>query len=203
MIKSGMIKKLKNIDLMLLATFLCTIFYTATYPIIYKIIMSTVHKNFISINQIVTCSSIILFNSIWNKHSNKLFKYFPVLCTLETLCTVVVAIYISINKSSITSFYILNILIFVIVTRNIICGGSRLKALKYSTPSKREKFDNNNNSYASLATIIGASISIALKMDFTTMLWIAAFGNCIDNILYIIIYKNLNKESKDGKKNTY
>lgn len=197
-----MIKKLKNIDLMLLATFLCTIFYTATYPIIYKIIMSTVHKNFISINQIVTCSSIILFNSIWNKYSNKLFKYFPALCALETVCTLIVTTYISISKASITSFYILNTLIFVIVTRNIICGGSRLKALKYSTPSKREKFDNNNNSYASLATIIGASIAIVLEMNFITMVWIAAFGSCIDNILYIIVYKNLVKESKNGKKNT-
>ena len=178
---------------MLLATFLCTIFYTAIYPIIYKIIMSTVHKNFISINQIVTCSSIILFNSIWNKHSNKLFKYFPVLCTLEMLCTVVVAIYISINKSSITSFYILDTLICVVVTRNIIYGGNRLKALRYSNPSKRERFDNSNNSYASLATIIGASIAIVLEMDFITMVWIAAFGNCIDNILYIIVYKNLTK----------
>lgn len=46
----NIIKKLKNIDLMLLSTFLCTIFYTSTYPIIYKTIMSTIHKNFISIN---------------------------------------------------------------------------------------------------------------------------------------------------------
>ncbi len=198
----NIIKKLKNIDLMLLSTFLCTIFYTSTYPIIYKTIMSTVHKNFISINQIVTCSSIILFNSIWNKHSNRLFKYFPVLCILEMLCTIVVATYISINKSSITSFYILDTLICVVVTRNIICGGNRLKALRYSNPSKRERFDNSNNSYASLATIIGASIAIVLEMDFITMVWIAAFGNCIDNILYIIVYKNLVKESKNGKKNT-
>lgn len=192
-----MIKKLKNIDLMLLSTFLCTIFYTSTYPIIYKTIMSTIHKNFISINQIVACCSIILFNSIWNKHSNKLFKYFPALCALEMVCTLIVTIYISTSKASITSFYILDTLIFVIVTRNIICGGSRLKALKYSTPSKREKFDNNNSSYASLATIIGASISIALRMDFITMLWIAAFGNCIDNVLYMIIYKNLVRGDKN------
>jgi len=77
-----------------------------------------------------------------------------------------------------------------------------LKALRYSNPSKRERFDNSNNSYASLATIIGASIAIVLEMDFITMVWIAAFGNCIDNILYIIVYKNLVKESKNGKKNT-
>jgi hypothetical protein len=118
------------------------------------------------------------------------------------LCTVIVAIYISINKSSITSFYILDTLICVVVTRNIICGGNRLKALRYSNPSKRERFDNSNNSYASLATIIGASISIALEMDFITMLWTAAFGNCIDNVLYIIIYKNLVRRDKsENKKN--
>lgn len=198
-----MIKKLKNIDLMLLSTFLCTIFYTSTYPIIYKTIMSTIHKNFISINQIIACGSIILFNQIWNKHSDKLFKYFPALCALETVCTLIVTTYISISKASITSYYILDTLIFVIVTRNIICGGSRLKALKYSTPSKREKFDNNNNSYASLATIIGASISIALKMDFTTMLWVAAFGGCIDNVLYMIIYKNLVRRDKSEKNINY
>jgi len=199
----NIIKKLKNIDLMLLSTFLCTIFYTSTYPIIYKTIMSTIHKNFISINQIVACCSIILFNSIWNKHSNKLFKYFPALCALEMVCTLIVTIYISTSKASITSFYILDTLIFVIVTRNIICGGSRLKALKYSTPSKREKFDNNNSSYTSLATIIGASISIALRMDFITMLWIAASGNCIDNVLYMIIYKNLVRRDKNEKNINY
>lgn len=178
---------------MLAATFLVTIFYTSTYPIIYKMIMSMVHKNFISINQIIGCASIILFNSIWNKHSDKLFKYFPLFCTLEMGFTLVVTMYVTINSTSITAYYMLDTLICAIVTRNIICGGNKLKALRYNSPSKREKFDNNNNSCASLGTIIGSIIAIILKLDFITMIWIAAFGNCIDNILYIIIFKNLDK----------
>ena len=44
---------MKKTDSMLLATFFSTCFYSATYPYIYKVIMSAVTENAIAVNQIV------------------------------------------------------------------------------------------------------------------------------------------------------
>jgi hypothetical protein len=78
--------------------------------------------------------------------------------------------------------------VFAIVTRNICCGGVKLRAIRYNSEESREHFDNNNNSVSSFATIVGSIIAMFLDLDFSTMLWIATFGNAIDNIFYIFIF---------------
>ena len=74
-----------KIDGMLLATFLTTIFYSATYPYIHKEIMVHVSDSVIALSQIINCLSIVLLGSLWNKKSEKLFKYYPVFCIFETM----------------------------------------------------------------------------------------------------------------------
>ena len=92
------------------------------------------------------------------------------------------------------SYYIIDTLIFSIVTRNICCGGVKLRAIRYNSEIEREHFDNNNNSVSAIATILGSVIAMILDLDFVTMLWIATFGNAIDNIFYIFIFKNTYKK---------
>lgn len=70
-------------DLMLLATFLSTLFYSASYPLIYKEITMTVTTSMISLNQIFNCISIVLFSSLWNKRGDNLFKFYPSYCYLN------------------------------------------------------------------------------------------------------------------------
>jgi hypothetical protein len=181
---------MKNkLDGMLIATFLTTIFYSATYPYIHKEVMENVSDNIIALSQIINCLSVVILGSLWNKKSDKLFKYYPEFCTGETLLSIGSAIWAT-TTGNIIAYYIIDTLIFAIVTRNICCGGVKLKAIRYNSEEDREHFDNNNNSAPAIATIIGSIIAMILDLDFTIMLWLATLGNAIDNIFYIFIYKS-------------
>lgn len=184
-------KKIK-IDGMLVATFLTTIFYSATYPYIHKEIMMVATDSLIALNNIINCVSIIIFGTLWNKKSDKIFQYYPVFCILESILGIGTTIF-AIMTNNIIAYYILDAFVFAIVTRNICCGGVKLRAIRYNSETKREHFDNNNNSISSLATIIGSIIAIFLKLDFSTMLCLATFGNMIDNIFYIVIFYKTKK----------
>ena len=175
---------------MLLATFITTLFYSATYPYIHKEIMQNVSDTIIALNQIINCLSIVILGSLWNKKSDKLFKYYPVLCISETILGVCSTIWATFTHN-ILAYYIIDTLIFAIVTRNICCGGVKLRAIRYKTETDREHFDNNNNSMSAIATIIGSMLAIILKLDFIAMLWLATIGNAVDNIFYIFIYRKM------------
>ena len=180
----------KKLDYMLLATFLTTIFYSATYPFIHKIIMENVSDNIIALSQIINCSSIVILGSLWNKKSDKLFKHYPTFCVVETILSIFSTILATTTKN-IIAYYLIDTLIFAIVTRNICCGGVKLRAIRYNSETEREHFDNNNNSASAIATILGSIIAMILDFDFSIMLWVATLGNIIDNIFYIFIYKKL------------
>lgn len=185
-------------DGMLIATLLTNIFYAATYPFIHKMIMMVVSDSLIAINQIVNCISIIVFGFIWNKKSEKLFNYYPLYCVLETILGIGTTIY-AIMTNNLIAYYMLDTLIFAIITRNICCGGVKLRALRYNSEESREHFDNNNNSMSALATILGSIIAIYLKLNFPIMLCLATFGNMIDNIFYVFIFINTRKKINKEK----
>lgn len=176
-----------NIDGMLLATFLTTIFYSATYPYIHKEVMTVATDNFIALNQIINCVSVVIFGWLWNKKSEKLFEYYPIFCVLETLLGIMTTTF-AIVTYNILAYYLLDTFVFAIVTRNICCGGVKLRAIRYNSEENREHFDNNNNSVSSIATIIGSVIAMFLNLDFATMLCLATFGNMIDNLFYVLIF---------------
>lgn len=186
-------KRIK-LDGMLLATFLTTLFYSSTYPYIHKQVMTVASDNFIALNQIINCLSIVLFGAVWNKLSDKLFKYYPAFCILESLLGIMTSIYATVSND-ILGYYLIDTFVFAIITRNICCGGVKLRAIRYKTEKLRECFDNNNNSMSAVATIIGSCIAMVLELDFVVMLWIATFGNMIDNIFYICIYYKTQKET--------
>lgn len=154
--------------------------------------MQNVSDSIIALNQIINCLSIVILGSLWNKKSDKLFKYYPVLCISETILGVFSTIWATLTHN-ILAYYIIDTLIFAIVTRNICCGGVKLRAIRYKTETDREHFDNNNNSMSAIATIIGSIIAIILKLDFVSMLWLATIGNAVDNIFYIFIYRKTRK----------
>lgn len=174
---------------MLAATFLTTLFYSATYPYIHKQIMMVTSDSLIAISQIINCLSIVLLGGVWNKWSNKLFKFYPAFCILETLLSVGSATF-AISTNNIVVYYIIDTLIFSTITRNICCGGVKLRAIRYTSEELREHFDNNNNSASAIATIIGSILAMQLHLDFKVMLCIATFGNAIDNIFYIEIFRS-------------
>lgn len=181
-----------------MATFLTTIFYSSTYPYIHKEVMMVASDSLIALNQIINCISIIICGWIWNNKSEKLFGFYPVYCVLETVLGIITTIY-AITTGNIIAYYLLDTIVFAVVTRNICCGGVKLRAIRYNTEEKREHFDNNNNSVSSLATILGSIMAMFLNLDFKIMLCIATFGNMIDNVFYIFIFCHT-KECKKEKR---
>lgn len=187
----------RKFDGMLLATFITTIFYSATYPYIHKTIMQYASETIIAINQIINCISIVLFGVLWNKYSNKIFKYYPVICSAETILGICSSLWATITENVLV-YYIIDTLIFAIVTRNICCGGVKLRAMRYKSESEREHFDNNNNSANAIATIIGSVLAMILHLDFITMLWLATIGNAVDNVFYIFIYRTEQRKNSNN-----
>lgn len=179
----------KKLDGMLVATFLTTIFYSSTYPYIHKEIMANVSDSIIALNQIINCLSIVIFGSLWNKKSDKIFKHYPIFCILETVLSILLTVWAT-TTQNIIAYYIIDTLIFAIVTRNICCGGVKLRAIRYNTEIEREHFDNNNNSASAIATILGSIIAMMLDLDFSIMLWISTIGGAIDNMFYFVIFEN-------------
>lgn len=185
-----------NVDGMLLATFLTNLFYSSTYPFIHKQLMMVISDKMVAINQIICCLSVIIFSNLWNKLSNKLFNHYPLFCVLETVCGISTTVF-AILTDNLIAYYILDTFVFCIVTRNIICGGIKLRALRYTTEDKREKFDNNNNSMSAMSTIIGSCIAMIINLSFPVMLILATIGNAIDNVFYIFIYYKTKKLRKE------
>lgn len=128
-----------------------------------------------------------MYGRIWNKHSDRLFKFYPVFCVSETVFSVASTTW-AIVSGNILAYYIIDTLIFAIITRNICCGGVKLKAIRYKTEIDREHFDNNNNSMSAVATIVGSLLAMVLDLDFGIMLILATIGNAIDNVFYCCVY---------------
>lgn len=188
-------KKKIKIDGMLMATFITTLFYSSTYPYIHKEIISSIPDTMISIEQIINCLGIISSGMLWNKFSNKLFKFYPVYCVMETVLGIITTIF-AITTHNLVVYYLVDTIIYAVVTRNICCGIVKLRTLRYNTEESREKFDNNDNSIYAFATILGSIIAIFLNLNFKIMLIIATFRNMIDNIFYIVIYHNERKNKE-------
>ena len=174
-------------DKMLFATFLTTVFYSLAYPTIHKEIVQHISDFMIALNQIVCCLGIVVVSGLWNKYSDALFQKFTLFCVLETVTGIITTVY-ALLSDNIVVYYILDTFVFALITRNIICGGNRLRSERYRQESERERFDNNNLSASAVATIIGSCVAMVLDLDFGVMLCIATFGNALDNILYIQIY---------------
>ena len=184
---------MKKFDSMLTATFVADCFYSATYPYIYQQILSGISSDAVAVQQIVNCISVILFSCLWNKFSDKLYPFYAVLCVLECLAGLCTSLYVTLHPDNLLMYYILDTALFCLITRNIICGGVRLRAVRYPTEQQREHFDNANNAASAAATIIGSLIALKLNLNFVSMIWLATIGNMTDNLFYIHIFRTSQK----------
>lgn len=180
-------KKLSSIDLMILATFITTITYSSTYPFIHKQLMMVVSEKLVALTNILDCVGIILADRIWQTNGKKLYKSYILFCVLECVTTIATTTYCLLSKDLI-SYYIIDTVAFAVMTRNVICGGRRLRALRYKDEESRVKYENDNSTVASIATLVGSGISMLIGLPFEVMIIIATIGNCIDNVFYIKIF---------------
>ena len=187
--------KTKKIDMMLLANFVVNLLCSMTYPYIHQYIMANITGQLISLDSIITCIGTIIAGMIWNKWGKKLFYFYPHFCVIESILNIAVVIYFAMTWNVI-AFYLLRDINFAFVTRHIISGGIRLRAIRYTTEDARSEYDNNDNSIYSIATIIGSVIALKLDLPIMVMIIISAIGNTLDNVFYIGIYYSEMKKRK-------
>ena len=184
----------KKIDAILIVNCITNMFYTATYPYIYKVLYTNISEKMIALTTIISCLSIIIFSTTWNKHGDNLYKFFPLFCIGEFVASIGLTLYL-LNTYSYNSYYLYETFSMAIISKQILFGMNRLKRIRY-TDKDRELFDNRNSAYCSFGTIVGSLIVLVINLNFTTMLWIATFGNAIGNLSYICIYYNSKKGVK-------
>lgn len=184
-------KRLSN--LMLLSNLLCTLFYATSYPYIYAETIKTVPHYYISLEQIMMCLGTIIFCRLWNKHSDKLFRYYRTFLLLEILADVILFADV-LMRNDLNFYFLLNVVIASTITKNLSCGGVKMRAMVNPSEREREQFDNNSNIVNAVATLAGASTAIIFDIDLKQLFIFAFIGNAIDNFFYLYIYKVVNED---------
>ena len=186
-------KRLSN--LMLLAGFLSMLFYSASYPYVYAETVKIVPASYISIENILQCLSTIVFCWIWNKFSDRLFKYYGWITLAEIIADIVLFADVLI-RHDLKFYFLLNVLIYSLITRNMACGGTKMRAKVHPDEKLREQYDNNINIVCSVATVLGASVALFYQIPLRGLFILAFTGNIIDNVIYLKIFNELQRSPK-------
>lgn len=180
------------------ATLWSNIFLTMSYPAIHLYIMAGLTSNIVSLNQIVLCISIIIINPMWNKYSEKLYKRYSLLMLLESLTYLVLNITMILNIWTRIVYYLIDTILYCMITQNIICGTNKLRSLVYNKDT-REKYDNTVQIATAIGTLIGSTIAIVINIPIEIAFIISWVGISIDNVFCYIAYRNnKNKRSNDN-----
>ena len=184
--------------LMLIANFVSVLFYSVSYPYIYAQTCKIVPTYYISIEQLLSCISTIIFCGLWNKYSDRLFNHYSKIVIAETLLDIVLFVDVII-RSDLKFYFLLNVIIYALVTRNMACGGTKMRAMVNPTERDREQYDNNSNIVISVATILGTVAAFIYMPDFKVLCVLALIGNVSDNVLYWHVYRKIKKEDKNER----
>lgn len=177
-------------DIMLLSNFICTLFYATSYPYIYAETVKIVPHFYISLEQIMLCLGTIFFCRIWNKYSNKLFSYYRAFLLLEILADIILFTDVLI-RSNLSFYFLFNVIIASTITKNLSCGGVKMRAMVNPSEREREQFDNNSNIVNAVATLVGASLAMIFNIELKLLLILAFIGNAADNFFYLYIYNKV------------
>lgn len=174
-------------DKIVQATFWSNLFYSASFPFIHIWLMREVTEKMLSFNSMFICVAIIVFNTLWNKYSNKLYKFFPLLCILETVTYIILLTIVILGFVSPSIYYIIDTMTIALITRNVICGGNKLRSLAYQK-DKREKFDNTIMIANAVATLVGGFVALMFDMPIWIAMIVLEVSLVVDNIFYILAY---------------
>ena len=177
---------------MLFSNFVCNLFYSMSYPYIYVEIVKVIERKYISFEQIISCLGIVLFSSIWNKYGKFLFEHQIKFLILEVIADVILFADVLI-RNDLRFYFVLNILIYAIITKNLSCGGVRMRAKVNPTEELREHYDNNSNSISAISTLLGTAVVLIIPIKLNTLFILALIGNTADNFFYLYIYKRIKK----------
>ena len=182
----------RKFDLLIASSVASNLFYSLSYPVVHTYLMSFVDPRTVSICSLMSCVIVALVNKSWLRYSKKLYKYFKHLLIIEGIVySILIGMILSTSISPCT-YYIFDTLLFATITNNIICGGVKLKSLRYQG-EEREKFDNTINYWANISCIIGFLISSIITFSWRIGFIIIFISVIVDNGFYYIVYKETSK----------
>lgn len=188
-------------DKLLLAGFWSSLCYSLSYPVIHLYILKDINSNLISLISLISCIFTILISKAWNVNGDKIYKQYSILLIAESIFYFVLMILMINNILDKTIYYLLDGLLFAILTRNIICGGNKMKANRY-IKEDMEHFANNLVIYNNIASLMGYSIGSLFHIDIKLSFVIMFLGVSIDNLFYYLAYKEdhlcKNRRSNNG-----
>lgn len=173
---------------MLFSNFISTLFYSMSYPYIYAELLKVVSRKYISFEQIISCIGIVIFGYVWNRYGDVLFQHYTKILILEVIADNILFTDVLI-RNDLKFYFVLNVIIYAVITKNLCCGGIKLRAKVNPTEQLREKFDNNSNSVYAIATLLGTFIALIFDINIKTLFILALIGNVSDNFAYFYIYK--------------
>lgn len=178
-------------DKLLLAGFWSSLCYSLSYPVIHLYILKDINSNLISLISLISCIFTILISKAWNVNGDKIYKQYSILLIAESIFYFILMILMINNILDKTIYYLLDGLLFAILTRNIICGGNKMKANRY-IKEDMEHFANNLVIYNNIASLMGYSIGSLFNIDIKLSFVIMFLGVSIDNLFYYLAYKEDN-----------
>lgn len=181
--------------IMLGTNLICNLFYSLSYPYIYAEMMKVVTSRYVSAEQIIECLGIIVFGVLWNKIGDFLYKHYLWIVTAEIIADAFLFAHVLIT-GDLKAYFITNVLIYALITRNMANGGIKLRAKVHPDENSRARYDNNCNIVNSIATLAGAGIALIHPMKLTVLFVAALIGNVFDNFCYYYIYTEANKLGK-------
>ena len=183
---------IKKLDILIIASFVSNLFYSISYAVIHLYLVEGISSNIMSLCALLGCVFTVIVTKLWLKYSEVLYKYFVKFLLVEPLLYSIIIILILRGIISSQLYYILDSMLFSIITRNIMCGGNRLKSLRYSNED-REIFDNKQNYWSNISSILGFGFSSVFKLNITIAFILVFISVFIDNIFYYIAYKSTRK----------
>lgn len=187
---------MKKYDLLIITGLFSNIFYSIAYPIIHTICIQNITSNFMSLTQLISCVLAILISQLWIKYSDRLYKLFGISLIFECILFGALLILFLSNLIDPKIYYITDCILSATITRNIINGGCRLKAIRYKE-KEREMYDHKNTIICNIASIGGFAFSSIFVLPTKLAFILMFMGISVDNIFYYIVYKNTNKNYED------
>lgn len=193
-------KKIIN-DELILSSFISGLFYALAYPTIITKLISEAGSRIVSFNAICVSVAGIFIPMMWNKYSDTIYKKYGYLFIVETISYSIICLAVITAKITVKNYYILDTILFCIVSKNLICGNNKLKVLRYKD-KEREEYDNNILLVSDASSLIGFIISFILSIPVNIAFICMTIGICADNFAYFISWKkSLNIKMKEGNEN--
>lgn len=184
-------------DCLIIAGFVSGLFYSMSYPVIHLECMKDISSNLMSLSQLLSCILTVVITQVWLKKSEIMYlKTFKISLIVEVLLYGSILYMLFFNVFTPTAFYISDCILCSTITRNIINGGTRLKAIRYKG-EQREIFDNKNMMLCNVASMIGYFISTIFVLPRFIAVLFMFLGLAIDNLFYLYAYHETNKNYKE------